>query len=146
MNKDEVVDDKNLGQLITEANVLQLMIEQLQKQLEFINTSVSEVQSAIVALEELKTCSEESEILVAVGAGTLIKVRYTPDTKVMVPLGSSVFIEVSTNEAQKILERRLEKLNSVQVENRKQLSYAISRLNEIEPKIRVLLHMIKEHR
>ncbi|MEM2193039.1 MAG: prefoldin subunit alpha [Candidatus Methanomethylicia archaeon] len=126
-------------QLVSEYNALQLLIDRLQKQMEIINASMSDVQSALSALDELKKHSEENEILANIGAGVLLKVKYIPGTKIIVPLNPSTYIETTIDEAKNILERKMERLNSAQVEVRKQLSQAASRLSEIEPKLRTIL-------
>lgn len=107
--------------------------------MEIINASMSDVQSALSALDELKKHSEENEILANIGAGVLLKVKYIPGTKIIVPLNPSTYIETTIDEAKNILERKMERLNSTQVEVRKQLSQAASRLSEIEPKLRTIL-------
>lgn len=131
--------DEKTQQLIAEYNALQLVMDRLQKQMEVINASISDAQSAVSALDELKKCSGESEILANIGAGVLLKVRYVPGSKIIVPLNPSTYVEATIDEAKSILERKMERLNSAQVEVRKQLNQVASRLSEIEPKLRTVL-------
>jgi prefoldin alpha subunit len=131
--------DEKTQQLISEYNALQLLVDRLQKQLEIVSTSISDVQSALSALDELKSHTEENEILANIGAGVLLKVKYIPGSKIVVPLNPSTYVETTIDEAKRILERKMERLNSAQVEIRKQLNQAVSRLSEIEPKLRTVL-------
>lgn len=124
----------NLQQLSYEVAVYREQLRLLQKEIERINITTSELNSASVTAEKIKS----EDILVPIGGGSFIRANvYT--TKVLVPVGAGYLIETDNKDAVLEIKKRvdatrnaIQKLNEEFEKIAKKLQESGSKLRQVQ--------------
>ena len=116
--------EEELSRLVSEARMLEGISDSLRDLIGRVQAYLAELRAAGLALENIAG-REGLEILVPIGAGSLVKASLKEADKVIVSLGADVSVEVDVDKAKEIIENRL-------AEAQKALNDYLARLREVE--------------
>ena len=116
--------EEELSRLVSEARMLEGVSDSLRDLIGRVQAYLAELRAAGLALENIAG-REGLEILVPIGAGSLVKASLKEADKVIVSLGADVSVEVDVDKAKEIIENRL-------AEAQKALNDYLARLREVE--------------
>ncbi|AEA13144.1 prefoldin subunit alpha [Thermoproteus uzoniensis 768-20] len=125
---------EDVARLIDEYQVISELIASMQAQLSIVNDSIEEIKTA---LDGLRSLSQDSERYVHIGAGVYLKAS-VDQTEVLTPLGASYYAFLDRQNAERILNERLEELNNV----KSNLEANLSKLGERAAQIRSVLERL----
>ena len=117
-------DQKRLEQLVTEIKQLQQQGETIAQQIEQLNASAADLQTAKEAVEGLKGAVGK-ETLIPVGAGCFITTELKTED-VIVGIGADVAVKRSREETLKTLENDLEEVRNLT----KSLTEQLNKVND----------------
>lgn len=125
---------EDVARLVDEYQLLSELIAGLQAQLSVINDSMEELKTA---LEGLKSLGQEAERYVHIGAGVYLKAS-VDQSEILTPLGASYYAFLDRQNAERILNERLEELNNV----KNSLESNLAKLGERAAQIRDVLEQL----
>ncbi|MGC9170180.1 MAG: prefoldin subunit alpha [Thermoproteus sp.] len=125
---------EDVARLIDEYQVISELIASMQAQLSIVNDSIEEIKTA---LDGLRSLSQDSERYVHIGAGVYLKAS-VDQIEVLTPLGASYYAFLDRQNAERILNERLEELNNV----KSNLEASLSKLGERAAQIRDVLEQL----
>ncbi|MEZ0248145.1 MAG: prefoldin subunit alpha [Thermoproteus sp.] len=125
---------EDVARLVDEYQLLSELIASLQAQLSVINDSMEELKTA---LEGLKSLGQEAERYVHIGAGVYLKAS-VDQSEILTPLGASYYAFLDRQNAERILNERLEELNNV----KNSLESNLAKLGERAAQIRDVLEQL----
>ena len=125
--------------VMSEYEYLRNQAEALQKNLEMINASLTELGAVLEALDEIKGQGKKNEILVPIGADSFVSARIIDTKKVIIGLGADVAVKKPIPGARKDLETRLKELEGVRGEISEKLGMLLDRVEELTPQVQGIL-------
>ncbi|MCX8204582.1 MAG: prefoldin subunit alpha [Candidatus Nezhaarchaeota archaeon] len=130
---------ESLESLIVEYRLLQGLSADLQQRITLLSTFLNELQAAINTIEGAEKTGEGAEVLIPIGGASYIKAKLTHGDKVIVGIGAGVAVEKSLGGARKFFEERVSEVSQALASVQGQLTSIMSRMSQIEPKIREAL-------
>jgi len=103
------------------------LIEALQKQIEQLNSSITEISLSIETLNELKKGDKGVEVLVPIGRHVLVKMNLEKADKVLLSLGASVLVEKPVDAALEELEEERKKQMQLLAQQQENLRKLVER-------------------
>jgi prefoldin alpha subunit len=125
---------EDVARLVDEYQVVSELMASLQAQLSLVNDSIEEITTA---LNGLKSLAQDSERYVHIGAGVYLKAS-VERAEVLTPLGASYYAFLDMQNAERILNERLEELNNV----KSSLESNLSKLGERAVQLRGVLEQL----
>lgn len=125
--------------VLSEYEYLRSQAEALQKNLEMINSSLSEFGVVLESLDEIKTQDKKNEILVPIGADSFVSAKIIDTKKVIVGLGADVAVKKSIPQAKKDLEARMKELDEARGEVSERLGMMLRRIEELTPRMQQII-------
>ena len=116
--------EEELTRLVSEARLLEGLSDSLRDMIARVQAYLAELRTAGSTLENLAG-QEGVEVLVPIGAGSLVKASIREADKVIVSLGADVAVEVDVEKAKEIIGSRL-------AEAQRALQDYVARLREVE--------------
>jgi prefoldin, archaeal alpha subunit/eukaryotic subunit 5 len=117
-----------LNRKLIEYEYYKQLLENYQSQLTLMLTIYNEMENTSNCFEELKKLKEENvEMFASIGSGSYILINYKPNTKLLVHIGSKIYVEYTLEEAIDFLNRRKKKV----IENIDNLNKIIQELSNI---------------
>jgi prefoldin alpha subunit len=120
---------------LSEYEYLRNQAEALQKNLDMINSSLTELGIVLETLDEIKGQGKKNEILVPIGADSFVSAKIIDTKKVIVGLGADVAVKKPISGARKDMEVRLRDLEGVRGEVSEKLGMLLDRIEELTPHI-----------
>ena len=120
------MEEKEFQEMVATLRQEQVQAEALTQQLTFIQSSVSEHDTAIEALKHIKDLTSGSELIVPIGAGTYVYATLRSVEKVIIELGSGVSAEKNPDGVVESLTKRRDELS----ETYKKMSEALIKTEE----------------
>ena len=124
--------------LLVEYQILEGSLRVLQSRLEVLNAALNDIFTAFATLQGLKENSNGIETLIPMGAGSFIKASIPDTSRVIMGVGASVCIEMSTEDSLLDLKNRQSELEKARAaieekinENTAQLEQRRQALSEI---------------
>jgi len=124
-----------------EIRILEGSVNTIQSRLRVVNAALEDNLGAMKTLESVKDEKKETEMLVPVGAGSLLKVEITDVEKTILGVGAGVCVEKSIESSIKDLKERQEELEKLSNSQQQQLAQL---LTNIESSKNRLARMIEE--
>ncbi|MDD5332027.1 MAG: prefoldin subunit alpha [Candidatus Nanoarchaeia archaeon] len=116
-----------------EINLQQIsyQIQQLQQQLQIIEQQFIELSILKDALDEIKN-SDKKDSLIPIGPGVFVKGKLEDKSKVIMNIGSDIFMEKNIDEAKELIEKQLKETKEVALELEDELNHQLSHIQGIE--------------
>lgn len=111
-----------------EIRILEGSVNTIQSRLRVVNAASEDTMGATKTLESVKDEKKGTEILVPVGAGSLLKVEITDVEKTVFGVGAGVCIEKSIESSIKDLNERQEELEKLSNSQQQQLAQLLTRI------------------
>ncbi|MHC1635375.1 MAG: prefoldin subunit alpha [Candidatus Methanospirareceae archaeon] len=129
-----------------EAQALILRLQQYQAQMEattqelaLLNQTISEHDKAIETIKQLKKMKVGDELLVSIGAGSLVYVTLSSTDKVIVRLGAGVSAEKDPDSSIEFLKGKKEELEKLQGELTANLQKVQQEAQKIQAKLQEII-------
>lgn len=137
-------EEQELRSLSVQLRIHEQNAENIQTNMNMINSIIADLSYANMALEGLETEKENSEILVTVGGNSYIRAKLVSPDKVIVGMGAGVSVEKTLPEAKEILKKRLENLDKNRQMLQQQLAQVAQRMNDDRERFEGLLGKLRE--
>lgn len=134
-------NEEELRRLMMEIRILEGSVNTIQSRLRVVNAASEDTMGATKTLESVKDEKKGTEILVPVGAGSLLKVEITDVEKTVFGVGAGVCIEKSIESSIKDLNERQEELEKLSNSQQQQLAQLLTRIESSKNR---LARMIEE--
>lgn len=134
-------NEEELRKLMMEIRILEGSVNTIQSRLRVVNAASEDTMGATKTLESVKDEKKGTEILVPVGAGSLLKVEITDVEKTVFGVGAGVCIEKSIESSIKDLNERQEELEKLSNSQQQQLAQLLTRIESSKNR---LARMIEE--
>jgi prefoldin alpha subunit len=121
-------NEEELRKLMMEIRILEGSVNTIQSRLRVVNAASEDTMGATKTLESVKDEKKGTEILVPVGAGSLLKVEITDVEKTVFGVGAGVCIEKSIESSIKDLNERQEELEKLSNSQQQQLAQLLTRI------------------
>jgi prefoldin alpha subunit len=120
--------DAILNKKLIEYEYYKQLLENYQNQLTLMLTVYNEMEITSNCFEELKKLKEDNvEMFASIGSGSHILINYKPNTKLLVHVGSKIYVEYTLEETIDFVNRRKKRL----MENIENLNKIIQELGNI---------------
>lgn len=120
--------EEELRRLMMEIRILEGSVNTIQSRLRVVNAALEDTMGAMKTLESVKDEQKGTEMLVPVGAGSLLKVEITDVEKTVLGVGAGVCIEKSIESSLKDLNERQEELEKLSNSQQQQLAQLLTRI------------------
>ena len=117
-----------------ELNVLDMQIRQLEQQAMLIEQQISEYQSLLSNLDELKKAKKGQSMLFPFSRDIFVEGKIE-GSEVLVNIGSKTLVRKSIDEAKKIIERQKEKMLKANEEIARETGKIMRKIIELEQKL-----------
>lgn len=125
---------EDIARLIDEYQTLSELIAGLQAQLSLVNETLEDLK---LALDGLKSLSQDAERYVHIGAGVYLKAS-VDRSEVLTPLGANYYAFIDIENAQRILSDRINEMNNIKTN----LEGNLAKLSERALQIRQVLEQL----
>ncbi len=129
----------NPEQIIAEYETLQSQAKAYEQNIQMIQGSFTELQSALETLRELDKLEENREALIPLGAGAFIEAVITKPEGAILSIGADVSVKKPMEEALKDLEGRIHDLEKVRKEHSARYEEILHRLQTITPVVEQIM-------
>ena len=133
--------EEELRKLMVEIRILEGSVNTIRSRLRVVTAALEDTMVAMKALESIKNEKKGTEMLVPVGAGSLLKVEIADVEKTILGVGAGVCIEKSIESSIKDLNERQEELEKLSSSQQQQLGQLLA---NIESSKNRLAGMIEE--
>jgi prefoldin alpha subunit len=134
MNQEE---QKELQQMVIELNIMDARFKEMQQQIQLIDQQVTELQIMENNITEIGKIKKDSETLSQVGQGIFVKSSIKDTKEVFVDIGSKIVLKKSSEEAKKLIKKRIDQVMNVR-------TLVIQELNKMMLNIQFLEKHIQE--
>ena len=134
-------NEEELRRLMMEIRILEGSVNTIQSRLRVVTAASEDTMGATKTLESVKDEKKGTEMLVPVGAGSLLKVEITDVEKTVFGVGAGVCIEKSIESSIKDLNERQEELEKLSNSQQQQLAQLLTRIESSKNR---LARMIEE--
>ncbi|WP_455368988.1 prefoldin subunit alpha [[Eubacterium] cellulosolvens] len=133
--------EEELRKLMVEIRILEGSVNTIRSRLRVVNAALEDTVIAMKALESVKNEKKGTEMLVPVGAGSLLKVEITDVEKTILGVGAGICIEKSIESSIKDLNERQEELEKLSNSQQQQLGQLLANIDSSKNR---LARMIEE--
>ncbi len=120
--------EEELRKLMVEIRILEGSVNTIRSRLRVVTAALEDTIVAMRALESIKNEKKGTEMLVPVGAGSLIKVEITDVEKTILGVGAGICIEKSIESSIKDLNERQEELEKLSSSQQQQLGQLLANI------------------
>ena len=125
------MEDAELRQAISVAESYRQRVESLSRQIQVLRVSLDEVTMASEALKAFKDAKEGDEIMVPVGANSVITVKVTSNKNVIVDIGSDISVEKDSESAIEYMGANIAEISEALKKTMEALSDSQNALNSL---------------
>lgn len=123
---DEKLTQQQIQELAVRHQQYQYQAESLVQQMNMVQMTINEVDTALTTIDALKGTSSGKETLVPIGFGSFVHAALTYPDKVVIGIGAGVSVEKKIDEAKIFLDKRKDELTKYN----EQLSAAVSKIGQ----------------
>jgi prefoldin alpha subunit len=134
-------NEEELRKLMVEIRILEGSVNTIRSRLRVVTAALEDTVVAMNALESVKNEKKGTEMLIPVGAGSLLKVEIIDVEKTILGVGAGICIEKSIESSIKDLNERQEELHKLSNSQQQQLGQLLA---NIESSKNRLARMIEE--
>ena len=121
---DEKLTQQQIQELAARHQQVQYQAESVAQQMNMVQLTIKDVETAITTISSLKDEQAGKEILVPIGFSSFVNATLSSTDKVVIGVGAGVSVEKKTDDAKVLLEKRKDELTKYL----EQLNTAISKL------------------
>jgi prefoldin alpha subunit len=121
--------------------ILAQNLESLKQQMQLVEQQLFELNSALMSLEDLHKMDDQNEIFLPLGGGCFGKGKITENDKILVNVGSGIFLDENTEGAKKLLQERLREIERAGKEIEDQAEKIALQMNELAAEIQKMAQM-----
>ena len=121
---DEKLTQQQIQELAARHQQVQYQAESVAQQMNMVQLTIKDVETAIITISSLKDEKAGKEILVPIGFSSFVNATLSNPDKVVIGIGAGVSVEKKTDDAKVLLEKRKDELTKYL----EQLNAAISKL------------------
>jgi prefoldin alpha subunit len=122
---------------IEEFNLLEMKLNEMGQQVELIEKQVNEFKSLEMAFDKFQAVGKKTDMFSMIGQDTFIQSELKDNTKILVNIGSKIFVKKTIKETKENIEKRIEKINAIYLEMEKESERILDRLKEIGEEIKI---------
>jgi prefoldin alpha subunit len=130
------MEKENFEKDMLQLNLFGSKLQEIEQQLQIISKHISELQLTSLALQELEETKQDTEMLAPIGQNIFVKAKIKETEKVMVDLGSKVFAEKSLEDAQKIINEKIDEFSQIKEHISEQAQAILNAIDQIETKVK----------
>lgn len=127
-------DEKKIYQF----QLLQASIEEIKKRLQVVLKSLEELEISKRSLQDIRSL-KKTDAMIPIGSGNFVKGRVNDVEKVMMDIGSGIFVEKSLNQALELTEERIEEVKKVLTNLTAQEQMMQNELAKLQPEIQKMM-------
>jgi prefoldin alpha subunit len=106
----DVLTQQQLAELSEKHQVYQYQAEAIAQQMNMVNMTIKDVETALTTIAALKGEPAGKETLVPIGFGSFVKAALSDPEKVVVGIGAGVSVEKKIDDAKAFLDKRKDEL------------------------------------
>ncbi len=125
------MEEKELEKKIVTYQYLQNRLDSLSKQQAMILTKISEINTSIQSLKDLK----KGNVIFSLGSGVHAFGNFSEEDKFLVEIGAGILLEKNLDESIKILEKRKNNFQKVLNEIQNEINFSSNILNQLASEI-----------
>ncbi len=129
------MSEDELRRTATEYEVYANQLEQLERRIELVQNSISEIDLTKTTLEALKNRRSEDEFLSPIGSNSFIKAKFLDTNKVLMGLGANIVAEVTVDHAIEELSKRKTEFQKLYINLRNQMDQLKVKFNAVKTKL-----------
>jgi len=118
-----------------EFQILSQQINQLQHQINSINTSVMELKSLETTLDEIKKVKKDNNLLIPLGNNIFIKGKLENNNELIMGVGSKTLVKKELSEAKELIEDQIKELEKINLELETEVSNASIQLEKLQEEL-----------
>lgn len=122
----KMLPEQELQQSIIYLEQLKDQISVLKEQLEILEIAVKEHNQAVETLNDFKKLDKNNEMLIPIGADSLVFAKVLDTSKVIINVGAGIAMEEKIDSALKLLNSRIENIE----ENKNKIGTTINKLQD----------------
>jgi prefoldin alpha subunit len=111
--EDEAKKAQELQQKYMQLQMSNQQLQQIQQQLEAVHNQMAEIQTILLALDDIAKTEVGKEILVPLSSGIFVQAEIKDNKKLRVNVGSNTVVEKSVQETKALLDRQIIELNTL---------------------------------
>jgi prefoldin alpha subunit len=134
---------EKLQDLLAQIGGYRELIRILQQQISNLGGTRSELSMTLEFLKNLNQLKPDTEILVPVGSGAMIKAKISGIDRVLVEIGSGVVVEKTPNEAIQIIEGRMKDVDEVIARIQKDITSIQEKIEALRPEAEQLMKQME---
>lgn len=138
--------EQEMERLIAEISILEQTAEAVRQRLNLVESNRIEYQSTYEAINALKKEKPGVEALIPIGSGSYVRGRIMDVEKILVNIGSNVYVEKELDEALKIIEGRIDRASKLKDTLQQQLISVLQRLEENRRRLAELARTVEAGR
>ncbi len=132
------LSQQQLSELSEKHQVYQYQAESIAQQINMVNVTIRDVETALITITALKNEPSGIETLVPIGFGSFVKANLTNTDTIVVGIGAGVSIEKKIDDAKSFLEKRKDELTKYY----EQLNNTIAKLGQ---ELQSIEKMVQKH-
>lgn len=130
--------EKELQKKAFQITALDGRLQELRQQLELLERQISELQTTLIVLDEIKKIELENEILAPISPGVFVKANLKENKNVIINIGAKVFCKKSIEEAKKLIQQKLDQSLDIYNKIAIETNLIVENLTSLEKEFREL--------
>lgn len=131
-----VKEQKELEQKILELNAFEFQLNELEQYHALVEKQITELKILENSLEKLKNIKTGTDMFSPLGQDVFLSSKLKENEKVLINIGSKIFVKKSIEEAKKGIQAKIENLEQVYKELTEKIEETISKLLQLEKEIK----------
>ncbi|MBD3361956.1 prefoldin subunit alpha [Candidatus Woesearchaeota archaeon] len=126
---------QELQQKYMQLQMFNQQLQQLQKQLETIQNQSAEIQTILLALDDIAKTEIGKEMLVPLSSGIFVRAEIKDNKKLKVNVGSNTIVEKNVQETKALLDRQILELNKLNEDLTSQYSKITAEAEKVQAEV-----------
>jgi prefoldin alpha subunit len=126
---------QNLQEKYIELQMLDQQMKQVQQQLRIIISQIAELDSVVIALDDLKKVKTGAEVLFPITNGIFVKGTLKENKEVSINVGSNIVVNKPIDQAKELIKRQLEEIRNLESQVRIDLQRLAVKAVELEKEV-----------
>lgn len=126
---------ENLNEKYILYQILAQNMESLKQQMQLVEQQLFELNSTLMSVDELKKMDDKNEIFLPLGGGCFGKGKITENKRILVNVGSGIFINEDVEDARSLLGGRIREIERAGKEIEMQAEKIAGQMNELAVEI-----------
>ncbi|MEM2930099.1 MAG: prefoldin subunit alpha [Thermoproteota archaeon] len=138
------MSEEELRKAITELRSFESIMDELRSRYQIVVASINDLQVSRSALEDISKAGEGVELFLDIGGGVYGKAVLKDTNRFLVNTGSGILIERSLEDTLKLVEKRLNDLNSARGSIESQMNSLQAKIEESRSRVQLLYEKLRK--